>query len=263
MSRNRPNAFSLIELSIVIVILGLLIGGVLAGQSLIRAAALRSVGIDYQKFTSAVQQFQNEFAALPGDMANAQSYWGVAHATPATCVTTQGTGTQTCNGNGDGLIAVSTGSAETFRFWQHLVNAGLLVGNYTGVRSATNVNSSTAANVPSSKIATGLWSVINWGTFTGNGLYFNGDYLNSLILGSVTTDNYPASGLLRPDEMYNVDRKMDDGKPGTGSILAIRYTTCTTTSDPAAFATAEYALSSTNQAACMFVAPTAFAIYSR
>src|SRR3569833_319215 len=81
-------AFTLVELSIVLVILGLLDGGVHTGQSLIRAAELRSVTTQYQRFLTAVQTFRDKYFALPGDMTNAHSYWGIAIATPATCVTT-------------------------------------------------------------------------------------------------------------------------------------------------------------------------------
>jgi prepilin-type N-terminal cleavage/methylation domain-containing protein len=81
------SAFSLVELSIVLVILGLLVGGVLMGQSLIRAAELRRVVTDYNKYTTAVQSFRDKYFALPGDMTNAQNFWGVQDPTPATCRT--------------------------------------------------------------------------------------------------------------------------------------------------------------------------------
>ena len=84
-------AFSLVELSIVLVILGLLTGGILAGQSLIRAAELRAVTTEYQRYVAAVQTFRDKYMALPGDMPNAIAFWGAAHATPATCQTTSST----------------------------------------------------------------------------------------------------------------------------------------------------------------------------
>ena len=59
--------FSLVELSIVLVILGLLTGGILAGQSLIRAAELRSISTDYSRYIAAVQAFRDKYFALPGD----------------------------------------------------------------------------------------------------------------------------------------------------------------------------------------------------
>ena len=69
-------AFSLVELSIVLVILGLLVGGVLSGQSLIAAAALRSVTTQEARWVAATQTFRDKYFALPGDMNNATSFWG-------------------------------------------------------------------------------------------------------------------------------------------------------------------------------------------
>ena len=66
-------AFTLVELSIVIVIIGLLIGGILGGQSLIHASELKSVISDFQKYQSAITQFRTQYNAWPGDMPNATS----------------------------------------------------------------------------------------------------------------------------------------------------------------------------------------------
>src|SRR5438552_4058186 len=83
-------AFSLVELSIVLVILGLLVGGILSGQSLIRAAELRSVTTEFSRYLAAVQSFKDKYFALPGDMANATAFWGIAGGTgsDATCLST-------------------------------------------------------------------------------------------------------------------------------------------------------------------------------
>lgn len=98
--------FSLVELSIVLVILGLLTGGILAGQSLIRAAELRSVITTTDRYQAAVYSFRDKYFALPGDMRNATSFWGDQATGPSACADagiTDGT-PGTCNGNGDGLI---------------------------------------------------------------------------------------------------------------------------------------------------------------
>jgi prepilin-type N-terminal cleavage/methylation domain-containing protein len=80
-TRYASRAFSLVELSIVLVILGLLVGGVLSGQSLIHAAELRAVTTEYQKYMTAVRSFKDKYFASPGDMNNATSLWGVAAGT--------------------------------------------------------------------------------------------------------------------------------------------------------------------------------------
>ena len=95
----RPNTlrrgFTLLELSIVLVIIGFLVGGVVAGVELIQAARLNKVMTDMRKFLTAVNVFQNKYDGLPGDISNATYYWGAANADPTTCQTTVGTGTQT------------------------------------------------------------------------------------------------------------------------------------------------------------------------
>src|SRR3569833_2534544 len=117
---HSQRGFTLVELSIVLVILGLLVGGVLTGQSLIRAAELRSVTTQEQRYVTAVQTFRDKYFALPGDMTNATAYWGTATACPGDYPSPAAT-SATCNGDGD----VQIFSRETFRFCQQLANAGL------------------------------------------------------------------------------------------------------------------------------------------
>jgi prepilin-type N-terminal cleavage/methylation domain-containing protein len=67
--------FTLVELSIVLVILGLLAGGVLAGQSLIRAAELRSVTTQLEQYSTAIYAFRDRYFAIPGDEEFARRAW--------------------------------------------------------------------------------------------------------------------------------------------------------------------------------------------
>lgn len=71
-------AFSLVELSIVLVILGLLVGGILAGQSLIKASELRKIGADFTRYESAINAFRDKYFFYPGDLPNATQLWGAA-----------------------------------------------------------------------------------------------------------------------------------------------------------------------------------------
>jgi prepilin-type N-terminal cleavage/methylation domain-containing protein len=219
--------FSLVELSIVLVILGLLTGGILAGQSLIRAAELRSVTTEFQKYQTAIMTFRDKYFALPGDMANATDFWGAAHATPATCTNTQGTGTQTCNGNGDGRVG--SNAIEHFRFWQHLANANLIEGSYTGVQGVGGVNHHlVGTNSPSSRLANAGWSIQNSNASSvGNADAFDGPHGNLLALGGAVADKYPLSPVLNPEEAWNIDKKIDDSLPGRGNFIIRHYEECT------------------------------------
>ncbi len=213
-------AFSLVELSIVLVILGLLTGGILSGQSLIRAAELRSASTEFSRYYSAAQAFRDKYFQLPGDFNNAQAFWGVANATPATCVTTASTDSKTCNGDSDGQLIPSAGSNDSYRFWQHLANAGLIEGSYTGVQDGTTNYSSTINNSPRSKVNGGLWFVWNWGTVSGNPNHFDGVYNNFFELGAATANADPNTALFKPEELWNIDTKLDDGRPATGKVVA-------------------------------------------
>ncbi len=216
-------AFSLVELSIVLVILGLLTGGILTGQSLIRAAEMRSIVTELQRYQTAARSFQDKYFALPGDMRNATDFWGAPGNNLANCPATAGTGTQTCNGDGDGLIdeGLAGRYAEQYLFWQHLANAGLIEGTYNGrVGSGGNYHSVIGSNVPASKMSNAGWTSDNdpGGTSTTYAI----NYGNTLKFGGSQTNHTTQAAILTPEEAWNIDTKVDDGKPAYGKAIA-RY----------------------------------------
>lgn len=238
------SGFSLVELSIVLVILGLLTGGILSGQALIRAAELRSVSADTQRYTTAIHSFRDKYFALPGDMANAVRFWGaqaggtadgrdavcaaLTHATPAT-------GAATCNGNGNGMIGNdSLTYYEWFRTWQHLTNAGLIEGSYAGVsgNNATGTLAVRGWNVPASKLGNAMYALRYLNVTSLAFQSFIGNYNHILFLGAATSGE-PVNPALRPEEAWNIDTKLDDGRPGYGSVMGLKSTStnnpnCTT-----------------------------------
>lgn len=249
-SNCMKHGFSLVELSIVLVILGLLTGGILAGQSLIRAAELRSVSNDFNRFTTAIYTFRDKYFAWPGDMNNAQKFWGVrAVGTDAVCASTINTTTGTCNGDGNGQIAYVTGdtsvSGEIYAAWQHLAYAGLIEGSYTGASgSAASSVRVPGTNVPPGKLSNSRFTIgYSTGPMSGDANFFDGPY-GSHTISIGTNSGY----VMKPEEAWNLDTKMDDGKPGMGTIWVYKATSvympnCATT-DVAA--TSEYNLSNTS-----------------
>jgi hypothetical protein len=137
---------------------------------------------------------------------------------------------------------------ERFLFWKHLANAGLIEGSYTGrTNSATSFDIVGGTNVPRSKLSNGYydtWAVNQ--TFSGNAIYFDGNYnMNALLLYGPSTNAY---SILKPEEAWNIDNKVDDGRPAYGKVISYKststiWTGCTTT---AVAPTAEYALTSTS-----------------
>ena len=256
--KNSRAAFTLIELSIVIVVLGLIVGAVLAGQSMIAAQRLRNVLQEGRTYASAVQQFSDKYGALPGDMADAERVWGNASGgdVSTNCGAPDTTpspipGTATCNGNGNGII--ETAGGETFRAWQQLAAAGMIVGTYTGIAGGSGPMAD--VNVPHSAMTAAGFTFQSAGTVAGSpATYFDGNYDNMLLLSAL-----PQKALLLPVDAYGMDVKADDGTPGNGNIRTptgsgsvASYGTACVTTDVAA--TAHYRLnSSVNECVVLFL----------
>lgn len=217
--------FSLVELSIVLVVLGLLTGGILTGQNLIRSAELRAVTTEFQQFQTAINSFRDKYWYLPGDMPNATDFWGSAggNGTDATCQATDSGDSTTCGGNGNGFIVRDN---ETHRAWQHLANAGLIAGNYRGTDTFLNTDgdledSVPGENIPLSRAGNNIgWDIQSMnGEANGNMLYFDGTYGNMLSIGGGDNSNRSNLPFLTPEEAWNIDKKIDDGQPARGKVV--------------------------------------------
>ncbi len=114
---NRQTGFTLVEIAIVMVIIGLLLGGVLKGQEIITNAKIKKLENDVSGITAAIYSYQDRYRALPGDDSRADSRFTLTAAK---------------KGNGDGVVAGDfdsiTDTDESRLFWLHLRNAGLVAG---------------------------------------------------------------------------------------------------------------------------------------
>lgn len=229
MKNKQCQAFSLVELSIVLLIIGLLIGGIMVGKDMIRAAELRSITTEKDQIQTAVMIFEQKYFAIPGDMPNATAFWGTMPTGTCNIATSSGggasggNGTQTCNGDGNGGVYTNeSGSgvapnAEILLFWQHLANAGLIKGNYTGVWTGTW---GAAGQEMPGKIPNLWWFVSTVGVQPISDLSrIEGSYGLNLepYLGDYST------GTLTAEEMWQIDKKIDDGLPGKGNMVAMEY----------------------------------------
>lgn len=198
----KRSGFTLIELSIVLMIIGLLVAGILTGKELIRQAELRSVVKDIEAYTIAYNTFKTKYDAYPGDMKNATTFWPSGG---------------TVNGNGDGKIVWGPLGwwHEPVLAWQHLSLSNLIQGEYTG-QAAAPTTFKQNVNVPESNISSGTFLYYNepWGifgtTYTNNFLLFGKEYGGS---------GYPNGSIFVPHEAKSIDEKYDDGIAFSGRML--------------------------------------------
>ncbi len=241
-SSTTQRAFSLAELSIVLVILGLLTGGILAGQSLIRASELRSITSDIESYRTAIIAFNEKYFYLPGDLPNATDFWGAedgGDGLGTDCTETQSTNEATCNGDGNGQVAGPSGAEyEELRFWQHLANAGLIIGTFDGVGpeisdggGSRHRGCSIGINCPEMELPR---STVKYAYFDGlsNAWYhesgLNGNHV--FVYGAEDPSDHDGDGryqnphrpILTTEEAWGIDKKIDDGKPAYGFVTTYR-----------------------------------------
>jgi prepilin-type N-terminal cleavage/methylation domain-containing protein len=124
---HRQAGFTLVEIAIVLVIIGLLLGGILKGQEMITQARIKNVINDFNGITAAYASYQDRYRAIPGDDSGAVTRWGGAGGVIPTME----------QGNSDGQIAGSYNAPpaspqpESRLFWWHLRAAGFIPGATT------------------------------------------------------------------------------------------------------------------------------------
>ena len=234
MRKKSHSGFTLVEMSIVLVIIGLIVGGIIAGQSLLRISGIRATMTDLSDYASAVGKFRTEFRNLPGDLSTATSYWGAVAGTgsDAACfAASQANGTATCNGNGDGdldttnsVTAVSD-ATENYLAWKHLSNAGIIAtASLTGRTANTgDFGSVGGTNTPEGKISGSAYMIASHlGCQSGSGTYWDGCYPLILLFGKDAPVNFFPLDHYSAEEMYGMDKKMDDALPGLGQLRTVK-----------------------------------------
>jgi prepilin-type N-terminal cleavage/methylation domain-containing protein len=148
--RRNQSGFTLIEIAIVLVIIGLLLGGVLKGQELINSAKVKNFATDFRSLPLFIYGFQDKYRALPGDDVNAATHIGAAATAAGVTLLapTAGTlGNGTLNGNYNSITATD----ETLAFWQQVRLSGLAAGP-TDFGSAAAIAASVPTNADGGRI---------------------------------------------------------------------------------------------------------------
>ncbi len=214
--------FSLVELSIVIIIIGLLFVGVSAGSSLIQQAKLRTIMNEMKKIETAIKTFVVAYDYLPGDMPNAYNIWG------DDCGPNSLAG-EGCNGNGNGKIGITAANGakpsqtERYRFWQHMRLAEVIDGSFTGSESdacfeSTTIPCHNSNNSFESKFSDDvLFMLFDFSFFTSYPDSWSTTNIFVIDRNSAS-HNLNDSPAFTPKELYDIDQKFDDGLPEKGTI---------------------------------------------
>lgn len=223
-NKEYQQGFTLVELAIVLMIIGLLIGGILRGQELMNNARISTTVQQVVAYEGAVTTFRDSYSQNPGDMVTAT-------ARVPGCIAANFCG----NGDGNGILAVrkvgiglmdlQTGAAvpavETTYFWKHLAMSHLISGV---TPSANPVDAFFGGTHPSAKIAGGFMVVFGQHVAnTREGLWL---VLTNKLTGGGTAYDPNGGNPISPIQARQIDQKMDDGMADMGDVVAPDDGTC-------------------------------------
>ena len=191
--KKQQTGFTLIELAIVLVIIGLLLGGVLKGQELINSAKAKNIAGDLKNAQIFIYGYQDKFRAIPGDDANVATHinGGTLATTPVATLN---------NAQINGAWNSATATDESFLFWQHVRLAGFATGP-TAIGDAAYLPRNAESGRLGVQSLNGFATIVDAAPMTG--LYV------------VCTENI--TGRL----VKQIDTNLDDGNTATGSLRAV------------------------------------------
>jgi type II secretory pathway pseudopilin PulG len=205
MNKRSNDGFTLVEMAIIIIIVGVVLGATLVGKDLMHNAQLSSLLTSAQNYKSAALTFRQQYKYLPGDMGNADNFFSGS-----------------TNGNGDNQITTSTPVAddvyESLNAWHQLSAANIIDEAYPD-STASGVDPDAAIagkDVPTSQLSgTGFWFLYHAQDATTQRL--GGNFLK--IGTANSADGTDLIGSLSPLEAAVIDEKIDDGFAKTGAVF--------------------------------------------
>ena len=198
--KRQQSGFTLVEIAIVLVIIGLLLGGILKGQELINSAKVKNLANDFRTIPTYIYAYQDKFKSLPGDDGAVATHLGAT----ATAATTPGAPNTVANGVIAGSPMSSTATDESFLFWQHVRLANLAAGPTATGDADYRPKNAVGGNI-------GIASLINTGAMA-----------NAVITApTAMSGTYQiCSESILGKFAKQLDTQMDDGNTQTGSMRA-------------------------------------------
>lgn len=226
--------FTLIEMSIVLVIIGLIIGGILKGQEIIESARQKNVITQVDALRAAINTFNDRYSGIPGDYNRATTR--IANLPGLT------------NGGGNGVIGTDhatltalngstepwTGDSETQNFWCHLSAAQLIGESSTTCNTAITFfgdGSSLPSTAAPGSGMTAVYGLYEVGTGDRRATWVR-------VHRAVAAIAAVANGAFSGKQMYEMDTKTDDGRPTTGTLRSANIgTACPAAADTSVYVT--------------------------
>jgi prepilin-type N-terminal cleavage/methylation domain-containing protein len=194
--KSQQSGFTLVEIAIVLVIIGLLLGGILKGQELINSARVKNLANDFRVIPTYIYAYQDKFRSLPGDDCLAGTHVGLPAVDIAPCAAPSGNGV--INGNWNSTTATD----ESYLFWQHVRLANLAAGPTATADPAYQPRNAVGGLIGiSSSVATPAPGQVQ-------------------ITGMTGTYQVCSTGILGKF-VKQLDIQMDDGNTATGSMRAV------------------------------------------
>jgi len=197
---KKQQGFTLIEIAIVLVIIGLLLGGILKGQELINSARVRNIASQLEGIKIAYLAFQDRYRALPGDMPSATAASSLPQVNGAAAPGCGVSGTGNC---GNGIMDPS----ENLLVWSQLAASGFITGTYNGTVAAGDTGAFLAPAPTTNPVNafSGYVELVN-----------DADYLD--LTAATNHTNIKTGGNVPVGILLELDNKIDDGQPETGQF---------------------------------------------